>query len=220
MNLRAYHFAAAVALTLAACSGGGNEGSGVDDRGAGFAAHGIGSTWTYVSASEEGLAAGDTDPYPGRFYYRVTDTRMYRGLDVVVVEAAIEFTGADRRETEIYFDSRTGNAVAYFNEEGVLESDITPHDGYLSLPFEVGKTWEAIYTETFSASGEIHQVREDYEVVGFEEVTVPAGVFMAFQVTSTDEDGETSSYFYDPDLEMIVKFISMPEIVLESYDLR
>ena len=144
---------------------------------------------------------------------------MYHGLDVVVVEVTIGFEGVDTRETEIYFDSRNGSAVDYFDVEGVLESDITPHDGYLSLPFELGKTWDVTYTETFTASNETHQIREEYEVVGFEAVTVPAGAFMAFRVTSTDEDGKTFSYFYDPDLDMIVKFISIEEIVLESYNL-
>ena len=76
------------------------------------------------------------------------------------------------------------------------------------------------YTKTFTASNETHQIREEYQVVGFEAATVPAGAFIAFRVTSTDEDGETFSCFYDPDLDMNVKFISIEEIVLESYDLR
>lgn len=167
------------------------------------------------------------------FRYHITESvvgrKTYRGRDVVMLETAYEsepehLAGQVKVALSIvapephidYIDSCTGNLVATVDDSGI--TDFAPHDGKLSLPLEVGKTWTATYTIT--PPGRSSWVATDeWKITSFEEVNTPAGAFMAYRIV----DGSSPSrfFYYDPDLALIIKEDSSSSTkYLLSYDLK
>ena len=70
-----------------------------------------------------------------------------------------------------------------------------PHTGELSLPLEVGKTWIATYV-AYHSSGEIAAATTKWEVVGFDDVTTPAGAFMAYRIVQTAPSDASFEFFF------------------------
>ena len=178
-----------------------------------FPRHGIGTYWTFTQDSHHG---SDIE-----LNLRVTGRRGYRGREVLVIKGEY----SEGSETLLH-DAETGNQVAYLDDDGSGQ-EYDPHDGQVSFPLKVGKIWRATYTERYShyvgfEAGplervwEEREVWEDWEVVAYERVTVPAGTFMAFRVTRTgsscDIDPNCSqdeiTYWYAPDVGFWVKFVS------------
>ena len=212
-----------IILALAGCDGSGSRG----ETTAGLASLGVNSTWTYVVTFVE---AGEA--FVSRFHFRIADRRPWRGRNVIVMlsEGAAEAPPTFEGETwtlTTYLDARTGNTVADFDGD-TLQTEYVPHDGLLSWPLEVGKTWTATYTEIdYDGTGEevgSESVTAAHEVLAFEDVTTPAGSFMAYRIERTESssgDTDTSTYFYDPDLRLIVKWMDAEgEAVLVAHDLR
>lgn len=212
-----------IILALAGCGGGDGSGS-PGETAAGLASLGVGSTWTYAQTFME---AGET--VVSRVHFRITDRRPWRGRDVVVmvIEASPTVEGETRALTT-YLDALTGNTVADFDGE-TLQTAYAPHDGLFSWPLEVGKTWTAAYTETDYDGAEeelgSESVTAVHEVLALEDVGTPAGSFRAYKIERTESwngGTDTVSYFYDPDLGLIVKweFTGGGEAVLADHDLR
>ena len=91
-------------------------------------------------------------------------------------------------------DAVTHNWVGCLKDGEVLAS-LNPHNGQYSWPLEVGRSWRSERTWTdnvlhpdYSGPG-----WEEYTVVSWEEVTVPAGTFMAYKVVRTKASWETTS---------------------------
>ena len=99
-------------------------------------------------------------------------------------------------------------------KDGEILAYLSPHNGQYSWPIEVGKSWRAERTWTdnvlhpdYSGPG-----WEEYAVVAWEEVTVPAGTFMAYKVVRTKTSWETTSEdssitWYAPEIGGFVKGI-------------
>jgi hypothetical protein len=92
------------------------------------------------------------------------------------------------------FDAVTHNWKGCLKDGEVMAS-LSPHNGQYEWPLEVGKSWRAERTWTdnvlhpdYSGPG-----WEEFTVVAWEEVTVPAGTFMAYKVVRTRAAWETTS---------------------------
>jgi len=84
------------------------------------------------------------------------------------------------------FDAVTHNWMGCLKDGEILAS-LSPHVGQYAWPLEVGKSWRAKRTWTDNV---IHPEWsglnwEEFMVVAWEEVTVPAGTFMAYKVART-----------------------------------
>ena len=92
---------------------------------------------------------------------------------------------------------------------------VSPNDGRFQWPLEVGKRWRADYQwidkvvrPDWSGGG-----WQEFAVVAWEEVTVPAGTFKTYRLTRTNGDWETEKdeeyiIWYAPEPQMIVKVIA------------
>ena len=99
-------------------------------------------------------------------------------------------------------------------KDGEILSSTTPYHGRYNWPLEVGKSWRTSYFFTdkvihpdWSGSG-----WQDWTVVAWEEVTVPAGTFMAYKVVRTKGNWETASedvdtVWYAPEIPSSIKGI-------------
>lgn len=65
-------------------------------------------------------------------------------------------------------------------------------------PLEVGKTWSSQHVITRVAAGSRVTVKIDWKVLAYGEVTVPAGTFKAWQLSWTDNFGETETRWVSP----------------------
>ena len=160
----------------------------------------------------------------------LVDRKTYRGRDVVVLETTYDEVEQEHVAGDVkvalsidvsphvdYIDSCTGNLVARVGESGGI-TDFVPHDGKLSLPLEVGKTWTATYTIGYPG-GSSRVITDEWKVTSLNDVSTPAGTFMAYRIVHQD----TSSYqfYYDPDLALIIKEdSSISSSYLLSYDLK
>ena len=80
-------------------------------------------------------------------------------------------------------------------KDGEILASLSPHVGLYAWPLEVGKSW---WSETVWTDNVIHPEWSgpgwaEWTVVAWEEVTVPAGTFMAYKVVRTKESWETTS---------------------------
>ena len=176
-----------------------DEGDGGEDVAQAFPRHGVGTSWSFAvddSAPEFSLET---------IAYQITGRREHRSREVLVTNATTHPPLPLEADLQVLFDAETGNHVATLYGDTV-GSEYIPHEGMLSFPMKVGNTWRATYTERWSyLSGPSEEALEetweeenawqDWEVMAYEEVTVPAGTFMAFRVTRTG----TSSDAYAQD---------------------
>ena len=97
-------------------------------------------------------------------------------------------------------------------KDGRMLAAASPHDGRFKWPLQVGNTWRARHQFIDRVlhpdwSGPSWQ---RFKVAAWEEVTVPAGTFMAYRVARTDAnwdtvDDEEYVIWYAPDPGVIVK---------------
>jgi hypothetical protein len=84
-----------------------------------------------------------------------------------------------RNETEID-ETHTAEWNAIATADG---SNFTPHNGHLKFPLVVGASYPAVFENTIPRLGAFRVKHErTAKVVGWEEVTVPAGKFRALKV--------------------------------------
>lgn len=72
-------------------------------------------------------------------------------------------------------------------------------------PLEVGKTWTKKYRLTIHATKQTIPYEVTQKVEAYEDVTVPAGTFKAFKVTSSDTLGNENVIWFSPELGIFVK---------------
>ena len=108
--------------------------------------------------------------------------------------------------------TENGEPLVLTRELNVIDSasnkNSNPHG--LRFPLEVGKRWQYENDWVFKPKGSKGHARVDVEVVAYEKITVPAGEFDAFKLTSIENvsgtspigsiyDGEIRrSYWYAP----------------------
>ena len=81
------------------------------------------------------------------------------------------------------------------------------HD--LKFPLSVGQKWNHDYRTKIVGTRDLHARRVEFQVLGVEDVTTPAGTFRAFKIVKEDWSGPTSrwvtTYYYSPDTGSVVK---------------
>jgi hypothetical protein len=99
---------------------------------------------------------------------------------------------------------------------GAVETRATPASLGFTWPLAVGKEWEQTYTWENPGQGRTEERTRRYKVEGLVTVTVPAGTFQAFHVTSKDQTGRlVTEYWYSPEVRWWVR-----EKALLSYGFR
>ena len=172
------------------------------------ASYGIGSTWVFNHTLN-----GETVQMTRTLIDRV----QRKGREVYVISDAVAYRdpgfpcdGADGS----LFDVENDGWIACTKDGKVLAST-SPYHGSFDWPLEVGKTWRTEYFWTdrvlhpdWSSSG-----WKDLAVVAWEEVTVPAGTFMAYKVVRTRGSWASASedveiQWYAPELQTTIKIVS------------
>ena len=148
----------------------------------------VGSSWTY-DFTANGETVRDTSTIVGK--------RDINGREVdvhAISQPNRDPGGACDGANGNMYDAVTHNWMACLKDGAILGS-LSPHSGQLAWPLEVGKRWRAERTWTdnvlhpdWSGPG-----WEEWTVVTWEEVTVPAGTFMAYKVVRTGTSWETTS---------------------------
>ncbi len=72
-------------------------------------------------------------------------------------------------------------------------------------PLEVGKTWTKNHRITIHAAKRTLAFQSTQKVEAYEDVTVPAGTFKAFKVSTSDTLGNENINWFSPDLGIFVK---------------
>lgn len=72
-------------------------------------------------------------------------------------------------------------------------------------PLEVGKTWTRSHTVTMHAAKRTMPFQSTQKVEAYEEVTVPAGTFKTFKVSTVDTLGNENVAWFSPALGIFVK---------------
>ena len=100
-------------------------------------------------------------------------------------------------------------------KDGKLLAAVSPNDGRFKWPLEVGKSWRAGYQWIDKVVRPDWSGRgwQEFAVVAWEEVTVPAGTFMAYKVARTNGDWDAAKeeeyiIWYAPEPQMILKVIA------------
>ena len=171
------------------------------------ASYGIGSTWVFNHTLN-----GETVQMTGTLIDRV----QRKGREVYVISDAVTY-----RDPGYPCDGANGSLFDVENDgwiactkDGEVLASVSPYHGRFNWPLEVGKTWRTRYFWTDKVlhpdwSGSSWQ---DWAVVAWEEVTVPAGTFMAYKVVRTKGSWETASedvdiQWYAPELQTAVKSV-------------
>lgn len=132
-----------------------------------------------------------------------------RILDVYEHSAAfLDPGGPCNGETHVVLDAKTQNWAGCMTN-GAMLAESKPYTARLEWPLQVGNQWRA------EARFEDHVLRpqwsgtywNDYEVLAYEEVTVPAGRYMAFKVgvTKAQFNHWHETTWYSPEVGAIVK---------------
>jgi hypothetical protein len=132
--------------------------------------------------------------------HTVLDEGTHEGKPVYRVSAGLD---------TLLFDKTTANPIATLRN-GKEVMALLPHDGTLSWPLYVGKSWTASYAYHDRLRGmSIDPVKIEYRVEAYEEVVVPAGSWKAFRIESeTPARNSFSTIWYAPEIKLIVKRVN------------
>ena len=131
--------------------------------------------------------------------YTVIEDGVYEGKPVHRVVVG--------NDTNLY-DVATSNAIATLRF-GKEVSSTLPHDGMLSWPLYVDKSWTATFTFNNRVQGmTIGPVNVQYRVAASEDVTVPAGTWKALKIQSETSNSAFSTIWYVPEIKLMVKRIN------------
>ena len=132
-----------------------------------------------------------------------------RTLDVYEHSAASSDPGgACDGETHVLWDSQTQNWAGCMADGEVL-GESQPYTARFEWPLQVGNTWR---TQPRWVDHVLHpdwsgEYWAEYEVLAYEEVSVPAGRYMAFKVgtTGTEYNDWHETTWYSPQVGAVVK---------------
>lgn len=100
-------------------------------------------------------------------------------------------------------DKATRNWIASLRE-GKERRSASPHVGSFSWPLWVGKKWKATYKYRDHERGSSFDIRYDWKVEDYKDVTVPAGTFKAFKLHGRNPYSERTDWFA-PEIKSYVK---------------
>ncbi len=130
-------------------------------------------------------------------------------LDRIEGETYVYKLGADRE----YYRTRDGNLsrVVVAGEPAIT---FDPPFPYFQWPLEVGKRWFYEGQVTNKITGFKGRSRTMVHVLAYEEVETPAGRFKAFKLST-----ETGTYWYSPEVGVVVKSITTNPSIIADYTL-
>jgi len=122
---------------------------------------------------------------------QVIGTTTLNGTDVVETKSDYSPFGIT---TSYYSLEEDGDVLvhAIVSDQGeVIENLFSPPFKKIDCPLAVGKTWQSNTTifDHLDGSGIGSPISYQFEVVAFEQVTTPAGDFMAYQVVTSSKGG-------------------------------
>ena len=151
----------------------------------------LGSTLSFRTTSTGSFGSGTRESTS-----KVTE-RMWEGKRMI---AFVSPTG-----TLLETDDGTGAFVAMLGPDDKPIISWDPPATY-NWPLEVGKTWTKSYRMTIHPKNQTISYDNTVKVEAYEDVTVPAGTFKVFKVSSSSTLGESVQWF-SPELGVFVKNI-------------
>jgi len=101
-----------------------------------------------------------------------------------------------------------GRRMGFLGPNGQLQWTLDPPVG-MQYPLEAGRSWVQQSHLTMQPGGQVVPVQSKWQVVGVEEVEVPAGRFKALRVTLEDTMGgklwNRDTYWLEPERQRVVK---------------
>lgn len=161
-----------------------------------------------------------------------------RMMDMLVFSAPIKAPGSPCDGANNILEDIATASYAACLKDGELLSTTSPHNGMLKWPLQAGNSWRASvqFIDKVLHPNWSGPLWQKFAVIAWEEVTVPAGTFMAYKIARTDGSWDTAKedeyvFWYAPEPQLIVKLINKrsPDSVygaseqdweLVSYDLK
>jgi len=153
-----------------------------------YVAPAVGATWV-TARRDTGSYGSASVQLAGRFL----GEQMWQGRKVIAFEGQ-EFT---------LLAYPTGDWVAQVKGSTPLVSWDPPLSW--DWPLDVGKTWTRTYRVTIHASKQTIPLEVRQKVEAYEDVTVPAGTFKAFKISTSDTLGNENLAWFSPELGIFVK---------------
>ena len=118
------------------------------------------------------------------------------------------------------FDKKTLALVSYIKSDGSKLKPSNPSIFYCEFPLYVGKKWKKSYT-TIPDRGQLAvNYLNEYRIMSYEDISVPAGTFKAFKVEMNQTNyagGSGKAYiWYSPGARFVVK-VSFEKINYWTY---
>jgi hypothetical protein len=148
----------------------------------------VGSTWTLAQRNTGSYGSG-TAQVP---FKRVE--RMWQG----------KLTEANESPQQVILTASGGGWAVILSPDGKPIISYDPPLDY-DWPLVVGKTWTKSYRMTVIAKNQVIPFDATYKVEAYEDVTVPAGTFKAFKISSSTNTGSEDTYWFTPELGLFVK---------------
>jgi hypothetical protein len=150
----------------------------------------LGSTWVTARRDSGSFGSGNVQVSSKR------GERMWQGQQVITFESP---------GSAILAASDSGNWLGIVSGDKPL---ITWEPGMTwDWPLEVGKTWTHNHRMTIHARNQTIPYQLTQKVEAYEDVTVPAGTFKAFKISTYSNLGEENLNWYSPELGIYVKYI-------------
>ena len=151
----------------------------------------LGSTWVQARHDSGSFGSGNVQVSSRR------GERMWQGQRVITFESP---------ESAILAASDSGSWLGIVSGDKPL---ITWEPGLTwDWPLEEGKTWTHNHRMTIHATNQTIPFQTTQKVEAYEDVTVPAGTFKAFKISTSDTLGNESVSWYSPELGIFVKQIN------------
>ena len=129
-------------------------------------------------------------------------TRTFTYLEDGTYKGAPVFQATDGVDTFV-LDKATRNWIATLRD-GKERRSTSPDAGAYSWPLWVGKKWRAKYKYRDHERGRSFDIRYDWKVEAYEDVSVPAGTFKAFRLHGRNPYSERTEW-YAPEMKGYVK---------------
>jgi hypothetical protein len=151
----------------------------------------------------------------------VGDNRVYAVLEPIsrVEQRISDLTVTEVTDNHIQVTDKTSSHIALYDRQWALKKagsrKYSPPVQAVSFPMHPGKTWEHTNTYTHASCGATTSELKN-EVVGWEDVTVPAGTFRALRIDSSGywrnrcgSDRSQYKFWYVPAVKWFVKSESL-----------
>jgi len=148
---------------------------------------------------------------------KVGDTRIYAVLEPIsrVEQRVQELTVTEVTDSQIQITDKVSSVVTTYDRDWAIKQvgsrRYTPSVRALTFPMQVGKKWEHSNSYAHASCGTTTSDLKN-EVVGWEDVIVPAGTFRALRIDSNGywnnscgSDRSEYKFWYVPKVKWLVK---------------